>query len=347
MDAKITKKRLNNLFSYDWVKILLSIVGGILVWSLIFTMTATKISPSQQFTVLNYVGNVSLDSTKFDQLFSDAAKNDVFSYEVVETNVRDATLMSGGMESQLMQATLGTDEGDVIFVPNIPDKSTAYVENEDGSAVDGSDADSSAEGEVKYKRTYAEALLYSEYRYVADLNPTSEKGFFQKMEQFLNLFYTEGFENADSLDEAAVKTAFRARVRSTKDKRFKTEAQIQEGEKLEIARVKKYRDALVKMQGYIDTGVVELVPITIESGKETYTKWMMDLCPDARMEKLVDYVAYETTYLGEDGKENKKNVANHMMVAFLDLPGVQESFEYESVPFIVYLIDTVLAVSAK
>ena len=65
------------------------------------------------------------------------------------------------------------------------------------------------------------------------------------------------------------------------------------------------------------------------------------------MEKLVDYVAYETTYLGEDGKENKKNVANHMLVAFLDLPGVQESFEYESVSFIVYLIDTVLAVSAQ
>ena len=45
MDAKITKKRLNILLSYDWIKIILLAVAAILVWSLIFTMTATRVTP--------------------------------------------------------------------------------------------------------------------------------------------------------------------------------------------------------------------------------------------------------------------------------------------------------------
>ena len=59
MDAKITKTRLSRLLSYDWLKIVGVIAGVILVWSLIFTMTATRITPAQQFHVLNYVGNYS------------------------------------------------------------------------------------------------------------------------------------------------------------------------------------------------------------------------------------------------------------------------------------------------
>ena len=55
---KITKKRLNILLSYDWIKIILLAVAAILVWSLIFTMTATRVTPAQNFTIFNYTGNL-------------------------------------------------------------------------------------------------------------------------------------------------------------------------------------------------------------------------------------------------------------------------------------------------
>ena len=54
MDAKITKQRLGRLLSYDWIKIIALAVAAIVVWSLIFTMTATRITAAQQFSVFNY-----------------------------------------------------------------------------------------------------------------------------------------------------------------------------------------------------------------------------------------------------------------------------------------------------
>lgn len=328
MDAKITKERLNTLFSYDWVKILLSIVGGILLWSLIFTMTATKISPSQQFTVLNYRGNVQLSETKFFEFYNSTLQNGVFSYEVVETNVRDTVQMAEGTESQLLQATLGTDEGDVMFLSDLPNPDTAYEED----------------GETKYRKNYLETFLMSEYRYIADLSSTREGGYFKGLEEFLNRFYTQGYERADSLDEGAVKAYFRARVQANKDKRFKTSAQIEAGAQQEVLRVQKYRDALVKMYAYLETGVVSLTDVSMEYDGKTYVKGMLNLCPDEKvMGKLSDYVAYETTYLGEDGSTQKKNTARNMHVVFFDVPGIADTFEYESLPFIVSLIDFVLA----
>ena len=56
MDAKITKKRLNLFLSYEWIKVVALIVGVIVLWSLIFTTTATRITPAQQFTIFNYMG---------------------------------------------------------------------------------------------------------------------------------------------------------------------------------------------------------------------------------------------------------------------------------------------------
>lgn len=329
MDAKITKKRLNEMCSYDWVKILFSIVGAIIVWALIFTMTATKITPSQQFTVLNYRGNVHLASTKFGDLYKKAFQDGIYSYEVIEANTRDATEMSDGRENELLQATLGTDEGDLLFLPGIADVKTAYVDEN---------------GETKYKKTYLESFLASEYRYVADLSMTNENGYFKTMEQFLNRFYTEGFQNADSLDEAAIESAFRTRVKANKDKRFKTEEQISAGAKQEVLRVQKYRDALVKTYAYLDEGVISLTEVAMEYDGKSYTKSMLNLCPDeTKMGKLVDYLAYEQTYLDDEGKESVKNAAKDMHVAVLKLPGVEESFEFESLSFVVYLIDACLA----
>ena len=55
MDAKITKKRLGHLLSYDWIKMILAVVLAIVVWSLVFTTSATRITNTQRFVVCNYL----------------------------------------------------------------------------------------------------------------------------------------------------------------------------------------------------------------------------------------------------------------------------------------------------
>ena len=54
MDAKITKKRLSEMLQYDWIKILGVIVAAIIVWELIFTMTAVRVSNGQNFKIYYY-----------------------------------------------------------------------------------------------------------------------------------------------------------------------------------------------------------------------------------------------------------------------------------------------------
>ena len=83
MDAKITKLRLNRMLSYDWLKIVGTAAAVIVAWVLIFTMTATRITSAQTFTVANYVGNNSL-STGFTKSFNTAYADGVFSGEVIE-----------------------------------------------------------------------------------------------------------------------------------------------------------------------------------------------------------------------------------------------------------------------
>ena len=56
MDAKITKKRLEHLLSYDWVKIMFTAVAFVMIWVLVFLLTATKVTSTERFVVNNYLG---------------------------------------------------------------------------------------------------------------------------------------------------------------------------------------------------------------------------------------------------------------------------------------------------
>ena len=67
MDAKITKSRLGLLLSYDWIKIVGICTAVVLLWLLIFTMTATRATTGQSFELYAY-GGVSLNTMNFPGL---------------------------------------------------------------------------------------------------------------------------------------------------------------------------------------------------------------------------------------------------------------------------------------
>ena len=85
MDAKITKLRLSRMLSYDWLKIIGTAAAAIVVWVLIFTMTATAITPAQTFTVGNYLGNVTF-SDEFSKAFNNAYNDNVFTGEILDVD---------------------------------------------------------------------------------------------------------------------------------------------------------------------------------------------------------------------------------------------------------------------
>lgn len=319
MDAKITKTRLTHMLSYDWIKVVALSAVAIFVWVMFFTMTATRITPAQQFTVFNYIGNTTL-SNKFQLDYTDCFKNDLFSYEVIEANYNDLTTAKE-YTTTLMEARLTTDEGDVIFSSTQSNPDAVY-KDEDGE---------------KKTQTYYDGLLSQWNYYLRRLD--GEKGYFAQMEAYLNGFYMGGYENADTLNEELVENAFRARIKRTKDKRFKTNAEIEQGVRDEIVRIKKYRDALVEFYGYLDAGYVSFTTSSIQYGTFTLEGvYGINLCPNEEtMGDLKNLFSYVTTYMDENGKEQYKASAKDMHVSFFNTK-VESSFEYECLLYVNHVI---------
>ncbi len=345
MDAKITKLRLNRMLAYDWLKIVGTAVALIVVWVLIFTMTATRITSAQQFGVCNYVGNVSIhsDASEFSKSYMKAYSDKIFTSEIFELKMVDMP-QYGNNGADVLQARLATEECDVMLISQQDNPATVYTEE----VVDPTTGEKKQE--TKYRNTYLESFL-SDYRYyLHDLSLDGEKSFFKQMENYLNKYYANGYEDESSLDLKKVEEDFLARIQCTKDKRYKKQAEIDQGLEESIDRIKKYRAALLSFYKYLDEGVITLTKTTYTAVNErdysfegTYS---INLCPstdsEERMSLLSSIVGYYTTYVVdiETGEEKQTLTAKDMNVCLFDLNGEEEEFRYEGLLYVVYLIDS-------
>ncbi len=337
MDAKITKLRLSRMLSYDWLKMLGLAAALIFVWVLVFTMTATRVLPSQQFIVANYTGNMAL-TNEYNAHLNGALSNKKLTFEVLETSTADM-VTAQDVASQLLQARVSTNELDAIFVSSEGDPNYKYeVEGENG------------EKEIAYKYTYLDSFLIP-YRWNLHKLNLNEDGYFKSMERYLNLYFEEGYENADSLDEAKVEAAFRARCARMEDKRYKKEADIQKGVKGEIERMQKYATALKNFYYYLDAGYVEIVESSYQDEETPEYKWTesyaINICPSGATQKqrenLAKLVGYQTEYVDENGQSKNTVTADNMNICLFNSNGGEEAYRYEGLVYVDYLMESILA----
>ena len=303
MDARITKKRLSQMLSYDWIKIIACIVAGIFLWSLIFTTTAARLNPAQTFTVYAYIGT-NPSSGFSSKIASRSYLSGGFSYDVIETNTVDLA-SAGNQAYTLLEARMGVQEGNAAFV------APSSYEIDDGKG-------------GKISRTYMEDLLFRAYSSVLSFGSAGENAgdaktsFFTATENFLNLYYTAGYENADSFNAKKAEDIFRNRVKAQKDKRYKTEAKIQEGINDEIARIRGYRENYLAVKGYLEEGIIKLEETTItlsHSGREEKVTgyYSINLCPDDRMENLKELICYQDETTGSYTAKNMRLVLLNLL----------------------------------
>ena len=340
MDAKITKQRLSRMLSYDWLKIIGMIVAICLVWSLVFTMTATQITPTQKFYMYSY------KDTYFTNSFSKLYQKDVFSYEVIEVTTES---LSSDINT-ILEARFTVGEGDLMFMPHAKNASDSYeMKDSEGNVI------KDENGEVVYGyNNYTQTFANGRVRYLYDLE--GDGGYFANMEVYLSKYFGTDWKTGE-LDEAKVKADFRARVK--KDKRYKTEAQLLQGEKDDIARLEKYRAALIEFYGYQDAELVAFETVTVENGNgeaKDYTCYL-NLNPVKEVvgedgsvsytemnPGIEKYLNYYEDYTTADGKTAKRSTSKNMCVGFLNFQSLEkkyrvvEGFQYEALLFVNQLI---------
>lgn len=331
MDAKITKKRLSSMLTYDWLKIVGVALAAILFWTLILTMTATRLTPAQEFIVYNYSCNNNFGDG-FYRHYGNMKKNGEFSYEVIKNDQFDLSTNPEYVHTML-QGHTAVDMGDVMFVPNVNDASSKFT---------------NAANEEEYL-TYAETFLmgYGQYVYTMDnvsQNPRQE-GFFQKMNAYLNGYYNGDYKNG-TLDTQKVENDFVSRIQKNKDKRFKTAEQIAQGKIDDVARIQKYRDALVSFNDYLARGIVQFESLSTDRNNpdDVYTlsgNYAINLCPSNKAneayfakyaEKLATFVSYKVKATEEGGDDY--DTAENMCAMFFYYANVEEGFQYESLVYL-------------
>ena len=339
MDAKITKKRLSYLLSYDWIKIVLTIVAAIIVWSLVFTMTATRITNTQRFVVVNYQG-VYYGSKSTEMM-------DRFSHEVLEAEALDNMRGGNDMFSQIFMANMEVGDGDIILAADYPVSREAQKDENGNDLLD-------AEGNVVYNygNTYMEQLLMGYSRNITRLDDKGAyPGYFTQMKNYLNRFYTVESEtektfgqtvlsvatfDENSLNESLVKQEFRARIKANKDKRYKKEAQIVAAESKELERIRSYLDAYNTFFTYLEEGRVTLTYVNIEI-EEDYTfegVYGINLCPnEEKMGGVKDYFYY-TDF-------DNTATAKGLNAMFMNLEGLDLNYQYENLLYLNALIEDV------
>ena len=205
MDNKITKKRLYNLLSYEWILMCFIIAAAMIAWELIYTIGAVRLTPGQQF---KYYLDQSIYMGDNVELFNLVKDDDALSYDVLKFDTE--ALISG---SNVLATRLTIYDGDIIFTDSVGSNSQTKKNIRAKEVVD------------LFSIYPLEDLVIDAQKYLKDN------------------FLTDGItaENAEleyeNLSKEKIKNVFLNRMKG--DNRFRTEQEKADGIKLEEQRIEK------------------------------------------------------------------------------------------------------------
>jgi hypothetical protein len=215
MDAKITKKRLNDLLSYDWIKIIALVIAGIVLWSLIFTMTSVRLSAGQQFKFFLYYDVTTGDN--FSDFVQDLKKKDILSFDVLDNSYEQ---LMEDTSSTILSARFAVNEGDIMFITN----SETEADEENDIAAVSSNFKSFVDS---YNLAYP----------IEDLIADAEA------------YYTKFYNEQGEFNMIFLKSHFKERMKG--DNRYKTDEQFEKAYIQEMARIDILKNAVIKLKAYI------------------------------------------------------------------------------------------------
>lgn len=338
MDAKITKKRLGLLLSYDWIKIVGICVAAVLVWMLLFTTMATRATNGQSFDIYLYPNVYSHIDT--DKLHT-RDENDALSYDVLNVSLNSLTTDT---MSTILSAHFAAGQGDVMFVPySEPEKD---AETGEITSYTGLDA---------FLASYRSNCLWlapdgSEGEIGSGDSTQKVNNYFTDCENYLNSFYDEGWQNPGSFNEEAVRSHFNERMQG--DKRYKNDSQRENGIAKEIERIQKLRDAYANVKSWVtaEDGPVQVrttqlsIDLDGDNELEEYTwQYAFDLSNIDKLSELVYYYPEDTSDDSSEGSGSTSGTSNGLCMVVLNTGSSgagNTPLRYEPFMLLDYLVET-------
>lgn len=318
MDARITKQRLGNLLSYDWLKMLVTIAIFVFLVVLLFTMTATRVTNAQTFTVYAY--NDVTAGRDFNSLADKLKDEDVLSYDILETTTEK---FSADSQYDLYSLRRTTGEGTVMFVSDV----RVYETDDDGNPVLDENGDPKIETESALYSLAMGSTVDSEDPFSGTLYDC--KYYIESCAEYLSGFFEGDWETSNTLDEAAVRASFLER--NSGDKRYKNDEAREKGIADERQRILDLRDDYLVVLQCFENGTFKYTEYTAKNvdGSSFTSVLGINL---GGLEKIAD-LAYYT-----DGEGNQV-VSNLNLVILYNNFHEANGLRFEPVTFLRYLYE--------
>lgn len=313
MDNKITKRRLSDMLSYDWIFILVVVVIACVAWSLIYTMAGVRLSVGQTFNIQYYY---SVNASKSKQLTSDLTDRNVFSYDVIGGVHAEAVDEQYG--AQILSARASTHEGDVMIIDNEPKTQEVTLDG------------------VKTEVTFSNFMAF------VDGYPMYD------MEQLLNdaEAYLAQFYTGDALDDAKIEAHFDERMKG--DNRYRKEDARREGVIAEIARISALETEVAAFRSLFE----QHKDLFVSYSRYTY-RYYLGEAKKEEIQAPKYYginLGYLAGYRGEkesvssmfwlSGDTEETASAEHVVLTVYNYLQYQPDLQFEAISFINYLVRT-------
>ena len=314
MDARITKQRLSNLISYDWIKILCAIVAAVFVLILLFTMSATRPQRAQEFCIYSYTDLSAGED--FSTLADDLETRGAFSYDVLNIN---AEYFTGSTGSTAYTVRRSAGMGNVLFVTNNP----TYQTDEDGNTVLDDEGDPVIAAQSNLYSMVSGGLVTGDGATAgAAYDPVY---YMDACARYLEQFFGGDWRTSDVLDGTLTPEAcFTARNGS--DKRYRTEASRAQGIEEERARILKLREDCLAVEQALERGDISVTTLELDGGAVVNAAFDV-----GGLNGLRDLVYYT------DGETHTTQNVN--LVLLFNGTMAQSDLRFESLSFLSYLIE--------
>ena len=325
MDNRLTKKRISDLLSYEWIFMIIVCVISIVFWELAYAFGSVKLTAGQHF---RYYFDYTIYPTSNTDLKRELVYKNTFSYDILKLSSEAIS-----QDYNVLADRLSIQEGDVIFTDVVGlDKYKEVV----------------AKGEIPEARVRAFSIIDTIDYKIASIDVMLENAKKYLEDNFFDDDYnqaTDGY-GSGNIDDAKVRSVFLSRNGS--DNRFRTTDSINQGVEQEKARIVKLCENVVFMQDFIDNpdNSDAIIRYTKHSQNFEFTKNSLPNNYQTWMQNEIAQGRGDDVYAINLGKlMGGKNISNFMqyklgddlndiVIMAFEFTSYQPHLQYESLSFI-------------